>query len=48
MAVDSQSMVNLQLFSRNGAIGRLAASLVMKVLERERELAYAGIAILQN
>ena len=48
MAVESQSMVNLQLFSRNGAIGRLAASPVMKVLERERELAYAAIVIMQN
>ena len=48
MGVDSQSMVNLHLFSRNGAIGLIAASPVMKVLERERELAYAAIVIMQN
>ena len=48
MVVDSQLMVNLHLFSQNGAIGRIAASHVMKVPEHESELAYAVIVLVQN
>ena len=48
MAVESQLMVNLLLFSQNGAIGRIAALHVMKVPEHERELAYVAIVSVQN
>ena len=48
MAVDSKLMVNLHLFSQNGAIGRLAVLHVMKVPEHERELAYVATVMMQN